>query len=110
MRGYWASFARSALPKAAGQPDWTAFAPAKAYMYFAGAPRVATGLLPGHYELHEQVMCRRHVAGDVAWNWNVGVAAPPFAAQASECRCSTGPCSHSHQRSTKKSEKRRVGE
>src|SRR3546814_10810843 len=41
MRGYWASFARSALPKAAGQPDWTAFAPAKAYMYFAGAPRVA---------------------------------------------------------------------
>src|SRR3546814_14048638 len=63
MRGYWASFARSALPKAAGQPDWTAFAPAKAYMYFAGAPRVAPGLLPGHYELHEQVMGRRQVAG-----------------------------------------------
>ncbi|RIA46983.1 carboxylesterase type B [Hephaestia caeni] len=86
MRGYWASFARSSVPKAADQPDWTAFAPAKAYMYFAGAPSIATGLLPGHYELHEQVMCRRHAAGDVAWNWNVGVAAPPLPAQASECR------------------------
>ncbi|MCM8731647.1 carboxylesterase family protein [Hephaestia sp. MAHUQ-44] len=86
MRGYWASFARSATPKAAGQPDWTTFAHGKAYMYFAAAPQFATALLPGHYELHEQVVCRRRAAGDVAWNWNVGVASPPLPAQASECR------------------------
>ena len=41
--------------------------------------------MPGMYKLNEAVVCRRRAAGDVAWNWNVGLAAPPLPPKASGC-------------------------
>ncbi|WNO52689.1 carboxylesterase/lipase family protein [Stakelama saccharophila] len=86
MRDYWSSFARSGDPSAAGQPNWPSFGHDEAYMYFAQAPQAATRPLPGRYRLHEEVMCRRHAAGDIAWNWNVGIASPPLPPEAPECQ------------------------
>jgi len=76
MIAYWTSFARSGIPKAPGQPDWPAFAPRKSYMHFAARPEVATDLMPGMYELNEEVMQRRRRAGNQQWRDDVGVAAP----------------------------------
>ncbi len=73
---YWISFARSGSPRAPGAPDWPVHADGRAYMQFAGAPRVSSHLLPGMFAFNEEVVRRRRAAGDVAWNWNVGVAAP----------------------------------
>jgi para-nitrobenzyl esterase len=55
-------------------------------MTFADAPRPGTHLMPGMYELNEQVMCRRRAAGGIAWNWNVGIIAPPLPAGGRGCR------------------------
>ena len=76
MISYWTSFARSGVPKAAGEPDWPTFAPHKSYMHFTAKPEVATDLMPGMYRLNEEVMERRRRAGDQAWGANIGVAAP----------------------------------
>jgi para-nitrobenzyl esterase len=86
MIGYWASFARTGQPAADGVPDWPAYGAEEAYMHFAGAPRGGrTDLMPGMYELHEEVVCRRR-AGDVGWHWNVGLAAPPLPPRGAACR------------------------
>jgi para-nitrobenzyl esterase len=37
------------------------------------------------YALNEAVVCRRHAAGDQAWNWNVGLWAPVLPAKG-ECK------------------------
>lgn len=85
MTDYWASFATTGVPVAEGQSNWPPYSEDESYMYFAGAPQLANHLLPGMYELHEAVMCRRRAA-NIAWNWNVGIAAPPLPPQASGCR------------------------
>ena len=85
MMGYWVSFARDGKPAAAGWPAWRPYAPGKAYMRFADAPQGGADLLPGMYELHEEVMCRRRAA-DIPWHKNVGVIAPPMPLQAEGCR------------------------
>lgn len=76
MGDYWISFARSGAPQARGAPDWPDHAKAGAFMNFAGMPRVSSDLLPGMFEFNDEVVRRRRAAGDVPWNWNVGVAAP----------------------------------
>ncbi|MGI4879456.1 MAG: carboxylesterase family protein, partial [Janthinobacterium lividum] len=76
MIGYWASFARDARPVASGQPDWPAYGAAGAYLDIADTPRPATHVEPGMFDLNEAVVCRRAASGQVAWNWNVGLAAP----------------------------------
>ncbi len=86
MMGYWVSFARDGTPRAAGQPDWRPYGSDRAYMAFAGAPRADTHLLPGMFELNEQVVCRRRAAGGIPWNWNVGIVSPPLPAGGPECR------------------------
>ena len=83
---YWSSFAKSGVPSAEGQPEWPPFSDNEAYMRFDETPEAATHLLPGRYELHEEVMCRRRAAGDIAWNWNVGIVSPPLPPQVPECR------------------------
>ena len=70
---YWTSFAKSGKPKAAGDPDWPVFGKAGAFMDFGLTPTVGKDLLPGMYQFNEEVVCRRRVAGDVGWNWNVGL-------------------------------------
>lgn len=87
MVGYWSSFAKDGAPRAKGEHDWKPYSVDKAYMYFADAPEGrATHLLPGMFELHEEVMCRRRAA-DVAWTWNVGVASPPLPPQPPGRQC-----------------------
>jgi para-nitrobenzyl esterase len=85
MVQYWASFARTGRPVATGQARWRPYGENQAYMHFAARPEARNDPLPGHYELHEEVVCRRRAAG-VAWTWNVGIVAPPMPPQAPGCR------------------------
>jgi para-nitrobenzyl esterase len=86
MVGYWASFAKSGAPVAAGQPAWPSHNQRAAYMNFTDKPHVATDLKAAEYALHDQVFCRRRAAGNLAWNWNVGVIAPPLPAPVESCK------------------------
>jgi para-nitrobenzyl esterase len=85
MMGYWVSFARDGKPDAAGWPKWHPYAPGKAYMRFADAPEGGADLLPGMYELHEEIMCRRR-ALDIPWHKNLGVTAPTIPPPSEGCR------------------------
>jgi len=76
MTAYWTSFARTGVPKAPGQPEWPTYAPNKSYMDFEEAPKPSTNLMPGMFELNEEVMRRERRVGDQPWLGNVGVAAP----------------------------------
>lgn len=78
MLDYWTSFARSGKPQAAGAPDWPAFGGEARYMAFTDAPRPSKRLMSGMFELHEEVVCRRRVQGNLAWHWNAGIASPPL--------------------------------
>jgi para-nitrobenzyl esterase len=86
MIGYWSSFARTGRPQAAHEPDWPAFGTTGAYMAFKKAPQPSDHLLPGMYELNEEVVCRRRVAGNIAWNWNVGLYSPKNPAPQPQCK------------------------
>jgi para-nitrobenzyl esterase len=77
MIGYWSSFAKTGVPRAANEPDWPAYGSAAAYMAFTDAPHPEAHLFPGMYALHEEAVCRRSNA-NLAWNWNVGVISPPL--------------------------------
>ena len=61
MVDYWTSFARSGAPQAAGQAAWRPYGSGRALMHIADVPRAEQHLMPGMYEHHEQVMCRRRV-------------------------------------------------
>jgi para-nitrobenzyl esterase len=86
MIGYWSSFARSGRPTAEGEPAWPTYGSAGAYMDIADSPRPASHLLPGMYELNEEVVCRRRASGDQPWNWNVGIASPVLPPQQPQCK------------------------
>jgi para-nitrobenzyl esterase len=83
MLDYWASFTRTGVPSAAGQPPWPAYGSERAYMAFEDVPLPKKHLMPGMYEFNEQVVCRRRAAGGIPWHWNVGLASPPLPAEAS---------------------------
>lgn len=85
MVDYWVSFARDGVPVADNGPSWPAFGQGRAYMRFDGVAQPGEDLMPGMFGLHEQVVCRRHAAG-IAWNWNVGIIAPPLPPGVPECR------------------------
>lgn len=85
MMAYWASFARTGVPTAPGQPDWPAYGRERFYMAFEEGPVVRERVMPGMFELREAEVCRRRVAGGSPWNWAVGVAAAPVPPKASTC-------------------------
>ena len=85
MMAYWASFARTGAPTAPGQPDWPAYGQAQDYMAFEAGPVVRDHLMPGMYDTHEAVVCRRRVAGGIPWNWNFGVLSPALPPQTPAC-------------------------
>ena len=86
MLSYWATFARDGVPRAPGQPQWKPYGAERAYMAFEDVPRSGVHLLPGMYELVEQVVCRRRASGRIPWHWNAGVASPPLPPEAAQCR------------------------
>jgi para-nitrobenzyl esterase len=75
MVGYWASFAATGVPSARGAPAWPRFQDARTVMHFTEGPSVVPKLLGAMFDLNEAVVRRRRADG-VAWNWNVGLAAP----------------------------------
>ncbi len=85
MMAYWGSFARTGSPTAPGQPDWPAYGETRAYMAFEAEPVVRERLMPGMFETHETVVCRRRVAGGIPWNWNFGVLSPPLPPETPAC-------------------------
>jgi len=76
MMAYWTSFARSGKPRAPWHPDWPTWSPDERYMRFGETPEVSANLMPGMFELHEEVMQRERRAGNLPWNGRVGVVAP----------------------------------
>jgi para-nitrobenzyl esterase len=86
MIGYWSSFVRTGRPQAANEPDWPAFGTTGAYIVFTDAPRPSDHLMPGMYELNEDVVCRRRASGDIPWGWNVGVVSPKIPPQTAQCK------------------------
>ena len=85
MVGYWTSFARDGVPETDHGPRWPAYGEDRAYMMFDGGPVPGEAPMPGMFELHEQVVCRRRAAG-IAWNWNAGILAPPLPAGVPGCQ------------------------
>jgi para-nitrobenzyl esterase len=86
MGDYWAAFARSGTPNASGHPMWQTYREDRAYMAFTDAPKPGKHLMPGMYELNEQVVCRRRAQGDTPWNWNIGIVSPAIPPDAPGCR------------------------
>lgn len=86
VNGYWAGFVLTGKPEAAGQAAWPVYADGKSYMHFAKTPKAAKNLLPGMYELHEEVVCRRRAQGDQPWTWNFGIISPPLPPKAPGCQ------------------------
>ncbi|WP_308240281.1 carboxylesterase family protein [Mesorhizobium sp. J428] len=76
MGDYWISFANAAAPISEDWPTWPDHTITGRHMYFADAPLVEADLMPGMFALADEVVRQRRNAGDVPWNWNVGVAAP----------------------------------
>lgn len=85
MIDYWTSFARNGAPVAENGPDWAPFAQDRAFMRFNQGARLENQFIPGMYELHEEVMCRRRESGVQSWNWRSGSTAPVLPASAAEC-------------------------
>lgn len=85
LADYWTSFAKNGKPVAAHAADWPRYDRTGAYMHFAVAPQPERDLFPGMYPLYEEVMCRRRAAGNLAWNWNAGLASPPLPDKAPGC-------------------------
>jgi para-nitrobenzyl esterase len=85
MLDYWTSFARDGNPVAAKAPAWPAYGNTASYMHFAATPEPSTDLMPGMFALNEAVMCRKKATGNIAWNWNVGLAAPKLPPKAAGC-------------------------
>ncbi|HWR13459.1 MAG TPA: carboxylesterase family protein [Terriglobales bacterium] len=97
MTDYWTSFARTGHPTAKHGPAWPAFGSAGAYMNITDAPHPSSCLLPGMYELTEEVVCRRRARGDQPWHWNVGIVSPKLPAQQAQCK-QTQKCAASPER------------
>ena len=86
MLAYWVSFARDGVPAAAGEAEWRPYGDARAYMAFDREPRSGEHLMPGMFELMDEVVCRRRAKGDLPWHWNVGIIAPTLPDGAAGCR------------------------
>ncbi|HUR41064.1 MAG TPA: carboxylesterase family protein [Verrucomicrobiae bacterium] len=85
MLDYWTSFARSGKPQTGNAPDWPAYGEAANYMAFTDTPHPSQRLMPGMYELQEEVACRRRAQGNLPWHWNTGIISPPLPDPVAAC-------------------------
>ncbi len=77
VMSYFTSFARDGAPRAAGAAAWQPYRDDRAFLEIGAVPRPGHRLLPGAFELHEEVIARRRAAGTQHWYVNVGLASPP---------------------------------
>lgn len=73
---YFTSFARDGAPTANGAPTWRPYGANREYLDIRDTPRASRGLMPGVFELHEEVIARRRAAGTQPWYVNIGLASP----------------------------------
>lgn len=78
IREFWTSFAATGRPFSHAAPDWPAYREDNSRMMLADRPTARAGRSPAMFDLHEEIVRRRRVAGDTPWNWNVGLASPPL--------------------------------
>ncbi|ASK35286.1 carboxylesterase [Alcanivorax sp. N3-2A] len=76
MIDYWVSFAATGQPAHAGAAQWNQYGTDENYLRFADQPIADTDLQPGMFELQEEVVRRRRLAGQ-QWFINVGLLANP---------------------------------
>jgi para-nitrobenzyl esterase len=74
---YYTSFARCGVPSAGGSDAWRPYGDDHAFLELGASPRAMRHLLPGMFELHEQVIARRRASGTQHWYINVGLTSPP---------------------------------
>ncbi len=86
MLSYWASFATSGAPDAADLEAWKPYGADRTFMAFREHPQLENGVYPGMFELHEEAVCRRKAAGNLPWNWNVGLVSPSLEYEGERCR------------------------
>lgn len=79
---YFTSFARHGGPSASRAAAWRPYRDERAFIEFRGSPQPKQQLLPGMFELHEEVIARRRAAGTQHWYVNIGLASPPVPAAA----------------------------
>jgi para-nitrobenzyl esterase len=77
MMGYFTSFARAGEPSSSGAAAWHAYGQDRGFLELRAPPRSLQHLMPGMFELHEEVIARRRAAGTQYWYINVGLASPP---------------------------------
>lgn len=77
IMSYFTSFARNGTPSAPGAATWQAYRDDRAFLELRAPPLPMNHLLPGMFELHEEVIARRRAAGTQHWYINVGLASPP---------------------------------
>lgn len=85
MLDYWTSFARSGVPRAHGAPRWLPFGTGRAFMSFKDTPHMRQQFLPGVFDLHEKIMCRRRKSGAQSWDWRVGAYASVLPETPGQC-------------------------
>jgi para-nitrobenzyl esterase len=76
IMNYFTSFVRTGHPVAQGEPAWKPYSDNLAYMNFRNKPVPSQNLLPGMFELQEEVIARRRAAGTQNWYINVGLLSP----------------------------------
>ena len=76
IMNYFTHFARDGKPSAPGEPGWQPYSAGEAYLDIRDEPELARNLLPGMYELHEEMVARRHASDKQNWYVNVGLASP----------------------------------
>src|SRR3546814_12021599 len=76
MGDYWASFARSAKPRAAGSPDWPAYADDRGFVHFADEPRAPPHLFTATAAPPDAVVVPRRPQGDLPEKWKGGPPPP----------------------------------
>ncbi len=74
---YFTSFARTGVPRASGAAAWPPYGANRDYLDIRDMPRAARALMPGVFELHEEVVARRRAAGTQPWYVNIGLASAP---------------------------------
>ena len=74
IMNYFTSFARSGKPAARKAPVWKPFAQGEAYLDIRETPYLSSKVLPGRYDLQEQIVSRRRESGEQNWYINVGLA------------------------------------